>query len=77
MGIYIFELCVYCYGLGKVKEIKMFEVKILVGIDDGMWICLVGNGELGINGGLLGDLYVEIYIKLYLVFECDGDDFYC
>jgi len=35
------------------------------------------NGELGINGGSSGDLYVEIHIKQHSVFERNRDDLHC
>jgi DnaJ-class molecular chaperone len=48
---------------GRIKRNKTLEVKIPVGIDNGMRIRSSGNGEPGTNGGPSGDLYVEIHIK--------------
>jgi len=76
-GKIIPEPCTNCDGVGKIKSTKTLEVKIPVGIDDGMRIRSSGNGEPGVNGGPSGDLYVEIHIKQHAVFQRDGDDLHC
>ena len=76
-GKIIPEPCVTCSGQGKVKKTKTLEVKIPAGINEGMRIRSVGNGEPGTNGGPAGDLYIEIRIKQHTVFERDGDDLHC
>ena len=69
--------CLTCRGQGKVKKQKTLEVNIPAGIDEGMRIRSVGNGEPGANGGPPGDLYIEIRMKKHDVFERDGDDLHC
>ena len=69
--------CMTCRGQGKVKKQKTLEVHIPAGIDDGMRIRSVGNGEPGSNGGPPGDLYIEIRMKKHDVFEREGDDLHC
>ena len=76
-GKIIPEPCATCDGVGKIKSTKTLEVKIPVGIDDGMRIRSSGNGEPGVNGGPSGDLYVEIHIKQHAMFQRDGDDLHC
>ena len=71
------EPCLACSGQGRIKRQKTLEVKIPVGIDGGMRIRSVGNGEPGTNGGPPGDLYIEIRIKKHDIFERDGDDLHC
>ncbi len=73
-GEYIPKPCKTCHGSGKLKEQKTLEIKIPAGIDDGMRVRSVGNGEPGVNGGPSGDLYVEVRIKPHKVFERDGSD---
>ena len=73
-GKYIPKPCKQCHGDGKIKEQKTLEIKIPAGIDDGMRVRSVGNGEPGINGGPAGDLYVEVRVKPHPVFERDGGD---
>jgi molecular chaperone DnaJ len=76
-GKVIPEPCLSCQGQGKIKKQKTLEVKIPAGIDDGMRIRSVGNGEPGTNGGPAGDLYIEIRLKKHEIFERDGDDIHC
>jgi molecular chaperone DnaJ len=73
-GEYIPKPCKTCHGSGKHKEQKTLEIKIPAGIDDGMRVRSVGNGEPGVNGGPSGDLYVEVRVKPHPVFERDGSD---
>ncbi|MCZ2496013.1 molecular chaperone DnaJ [Xylophilus sp. Kf1] len=76
-GRVIPEPCTACHGKGQVKKQKTLEVKIPAGIDDGMRIRSVGNGEPGTNGGPAGDLYIEIRVRKHDIFERDGDDLHC
>ena len=76
-GKIIPEPCPACAGAGRIKRNKTLEVKIPVGIDNGMRIRSTGNGEPGTNGGPPGDLYVEIHIKPHAVFQREGDDLHC
>ena len=76
-GRIIPDPCLTCSGAGKLKKQKTLEVKIPAGINEGMRIRSVGNGEPGTNGGPAGDLYIEIRIKQHEIFERDGDDLHC
>ncbi|MFN9805785.1 MAG: molecular chaperone DnaJ, partial [Betaproteobacteria bacterium] len=76
-GKVIAEPCTSCHGEGRIKKIKVLEVNIPAGIDEGQRIRLGGKGEPGMNGGPPGDLYVEIRIKPHEVFQRDGDDLHC
>ncbi|AGF48511.1 molecular chaperone DnaJ [Candidatus Kinetoplastibacterium oncopeltii TCC290E] len=76
-GEEIKDPCSICRGVGRVRCNKTLQVSIPVGIDDGMRIRLSGNGDIGINGGESGDLYVEIHIKPHKIFKRDGDDLHC
>ncbi len=76
-GSFIPDPCTACHGAGKIKQTKTLEVKVPVGIDNGMRIRSSGNGEPGTNGGPSGDLYVEIHIKPHAVFQREGDDLHC
>ncbi|MEJ2800244.1 molecular chaperone DnaJ [Comamonadaceae bacterium PP-2] len=76
-GKIIPEPCTACQGQGKIKSHKTLEIKIPAGIDEGMRIRSVGNGEPGSNGGPPGDLFIEVHIKKHDVFERDGDDLHC
>jgi molecular chaperone DnaJ len=76
-GKVISDPCHACNGAGKVKKQKTLSVKIPAGVDDGDRIRLSNEGELGVNGGPPGDLYVQLQIKAHPVFERDHDDLHC
>jgi molecular chaperone DnaJ len=76
-GRFIPDPCTTCHGSGRTKKQKTLEVKIPVGIDDGMRLRHAGYGEPGVNGGPAGDLYVEIHVKEHAVFQRDHDDLHC
>lgn len=76
-GRVISDPCRDCGGAGRVKRQKTLEVKIPAGIDEGMRLRHAGHGELGVNGGPPGDLYVEIHIRDHSVFEREHDDLHC
>ncbi len=76
-GKEIIDTCNNCKGIGRIRRNKTLQVSIPAGIDDGMRIRSSGNGEPGINGGPMGDLYVEIHIKKHKIFQRDGEDLHC
>lgn len=53
------------------------EVKVPAGIDNGMQLCVRGEGEAGENGGPPGDLYVDIRVKSHPLFKRDGRNLMC
>lgn len=75
-GCVIENFCDYCGGQGWVQSIKILLVKIFVGVDIGDCICLVGKGEVGMQGVLFGDLYVQVVVWLYSIFICEGENLY-
>ena len=76
-GKVIADPCGSCHGAGRIKKQKTLSVKIPAGVDEGDRIRLTGEGEMGVNGGPPGDLYVQMQIKPHPVFERDGDDLHC
>jgi len=69
--------CENCRGKGYVKINKKLEVTIPAGIDDGQRIALRGQGNEGRNGGVAGDLIIQVSVRPHAVFERDGSDLYC
>ncbi|MEO2031676.1 MAG: molecular chaperone DnaJ [Planctomycetaceae bacterium] len=69
--------CVDCSGSGRTMQDVVREVKIPAGIDNGMQLCLRGEGEAGSKGGSRGDLYVDIEVRPHPLFERDGMDLMC
>ena len=69
--------CKNCNGKGMVRIKKTVEANIPAGVDDGTRIALRGQGNEGRNGGLAGDLIVQISVRPHAIFERDGRDLYC
>lgn len=76
-GKVIREKCSQCRGSGR--EPKPFRVNVTIpaGVDNGMQLCLRGEGEPGRNGGPNGDLFVEISVKSHPLFEREGLNLTC
>ena len=69
--------CSGCNGKGRIKINKRLEVNIPEGIDDGQNIVLRGQGCVGINGGMPGDLIIEVRVKKDKLFEREGNNIFC
>lgn len=76
-GKIITHPCKECEGLGKVKIYKTVNLKIPAGVDTGSRLRLSGEGEMGLNGGPRGDLYIYINVQEHPVFKREGNDIYC
>lgn len=66
--------CTSCNGQGRVRDTKRLNVKIPKGVDTGDRIRLSGEGEAAANGGISGDLYVEVHVKPHEIFKRNGAD---
>jgi molecular chaperone DnaJ len=71
------EPCTTCHGAGRIKKQKTLSVKIPAGVDTDDRIRLSGEGEVGVNGGPPGDLYVVVHLKQHPVFQREGADLHC
>ncbi|MDD3106547.1 MAG: molecular chaperone DnaJ [Bacilli bacterium] len=71
-GKVIKNKCQVCGGEGRVKKPSKIKVKIPSGIDDGQGFKLSGYGEAGVNGGVNGDLYVNVAVKPHEIFIRDN-----
>ena len=69
--------CTTCKGKGKVRRTKRVKVKIPAGVDAGQSVRVRGEGCVGSNGGINGDLLVEIYIKRHPIFTREDYDVLC
>jgi molecular chaperone DnaJ len=69
--------CKVCRGAGRVTEQKTLSVKVPPGVDTGDRIRLSGEGEMGIDGGPPGDLYVQVAVREHSIFTRDGRNLYC
>ncbi|MBO5374712.1 MAG: molecular chaperone DnaJ [Clostridia bacterium] len=69
--------CKNCSGKGMIRIKKTYPVDIPAGIDDGMSFTIRGLGNEGKNGGIAGDLVVQVSVRPHAIFERDGKDIYC
>ena len=69
--------CTTCKGKGKVRKTNRVKVKIPAGVDAGQSVRVRGEGNVGANGGVNGDLLVEIYIKRHAIFTREDFDVLC
>ena len=76
-GKVIADPCQSCRGQGRVEKQKTLSVKVPPGVDNGDRIRLSGEGEASPDGGMPGDLYVQIAVKEHPIFERDGRHLYC
>ncbi len=76
-GTIIRHKCNSCFGSGREDEKVSLNVKIPAGIDNGMQLCLRGEGEAGPNGGPRGDLYVDVHVRPHSVFKREGVHLLC
>ncbi len=66
-----------CRGTGLVEEEATLTIRVPAGVDSGQKLRLEGEGEPGRQGGMNGDLYVEVRVEKHPFFERDGSDLVC
>lgn len=74
-GEVIDKLCSQCGGNGEIEEDETLELKIPVGVEEGMTLRVTGHGRPApVAGGMSGDLYVIIRTRPDSRFERQGRD---
>ena len=73
-GRIITKPCKECKGSGRQRQTRTLLVKIPPGISDGSQMRLSGEGDVGMNGGNPGHLYLLIGVKPHPHFQRDEDD---
>jgi molecular chaperone DnaJ len=76
-GQVIRDKCQKCAGSGRQSKRVKLEVKVPAGVDNGMQLCLRGEGEPGPGGGPRGDLYVDLRVKEHPLFDREGRNLLC
>jgi molecular chaperone DnaJ len=66
--------CRTCNGRGLERKTRKKIVSIPAGVDDGNQIRLAGEGQPGVNGGPLGNLYLLIHVRAHEYFRRRGND---
>lgn len=75
-GKIIKNKCTTCHGEGRIKTVSKLKVRIPSGVEDEQTLTVSGKGEAGPNGGMNGDLYININVKPHDLFERDGVNLY-
>ncbi|MCA9185460.1 MAG: molecular chaperone DnaJ [Pirellulaceae bacterium] len=75
-GQVITDPCDECRGSGYKAERVRVDVAIPAGVDEGMQVRLVGEGEPSAEGGPPGDCYCRIYVREHPLFERDGHNLF-
>ncbi len=68
-GEKIEKACGVCHGRKRVEQIRKLKLRIPPGVDNGMRLKMMGEGEAGENGGPRGDLYLHLQVKPHTLFE--------
>ena len=76
-GEVIRDKCPKCSGSGREAKVARIEVKVPPGVDNGMQLCVRGEGEPGDRGGPRGDLYCDIHVADHPLFKRQGHDLVC
>ena len=75
-GKIIKKKCPNCGGEGRIKKMSKIEVNIPSGCEDGQSFRMAGKGDAGLNGGMNGDLYINVSVKPHEYFVRDGLNIY-
>ena len=67
--------CKTCHGAGVIKEKENITIHIPSGIENGEQLRVIGRGE-SVSGGLPGNLYVQIAVKVEPFFRKDRTKVY-
>lgn len=76
-GQVIVEKCSDCRGEGRITREVTLDIKVPPGIDNGMQLCLRGEGNPGLNGGPRGDLYVVVGVDEHPLFRRQEQELSC
>jgi molecular chaperone DnaJ len=70
-------VCLKCEGKRVVIHPYTFSVNIPSGIESGCRILYQGCGNVGLDGGVAGDIYVTINIDQHPIFSREGANLHC
>jgi molecular chaperone DnaJ len=66
--------CRTCNGRGLERKTRKKLVNIPAGVDTGNQIRMAGEGQPGLNGGPVGNLYLVVEVKPHQYFRRKGND---
>jgi len=77
VGKRVKNACKGCKGACRLKKSSSISVKVPAGVETGHRLRLVGEGDASEEeGGVAGDLYVQVFVKDHKFFERDGRDLF-
>lgn len=76
-GKVVVDKCSDCRGEGRISREVTLDIKVPAGIDNGMQLCLRGEGNPGQNGGPRGDLYVVVGVDEHPLFRRQEQELSC
>jgi len=68
--------CPKCRGKGRIAAQEKLKIKIPAGVETGHKLRFRQKGDAGENGGLAGDLYIQIKVEPSKIFQRRGPDVY-
>lgn len=68
--------CAECNGQGTVRRTRRITVRIPPGVEEGSQLRLKGEGDVSLEGGPHGDLFIIVHILPHKYFRREGDDLY-
>ncbi|HEY8487277.1 MAG TPA: molecular chaperone DnaJ [Limnochordales bacterium] len=76
-GVFIAAYCRECGGEGRVRRRRRITVRVPPGVEDGTRLRIPGEGDVGVDGGPPGDLYVYVKVRPHELFVRHGYDLWC
>ena len=73
-GKVITTRCERCHGEGRVRNTRHVVVNIPAGVDNGIYVRVTGEGEVGTYDSPPGNLYVVLTVKPHPFFKRQGND---
>jgi molecular chaperone DnaJ len=72
-GRIVTDPCKECRGQGRERKIRHHMASIPAGVSDGTRMRISGEGDVGVNGGGPGHLYVYISVEQHAFFEREDE----
>jgi molecular chaperone DnaJ len=76
-GVRITDPCTHCRGGGRVPVTARLQVDVPPGVENGMWLQLRQQGELGDVGEPRGNLRIQVLVKKHPFFERRRNELIC
>ena len=76
-GVRITDPCTSCKGSGHTPAVAKLQVDVPPGVENGMWLQLRNQGEIGDVGAPRGNLRIQVVVKRHPFFERRRNDLYC